>query len=287
MLEFYSPFQTMYKVNPETGLGTFPELAAQGVANFVTHDCKIWGNRQAMWAKDLEEKKFIADKDQEIAKLLGAKLILTLTTPIEPTLLNYDSATHQTILKSIVKEKGDIPSTLIRANAIIMRVPEIEVEITPGDCAVILVVHPQFNGFIMAHVGCPQTIQGLLTSTINLWLSQETGLDSSRAEIFITSYICKEHFVHESQTFPNFEMHHAPLKDFLTEDKQNGKMHCDFMGFIKKQLNSEFGITKIYETGLCPYEEAEKGNLFSHTRTKQDSEKYPEGRFSVSASLKL
>lgn len=275
----------MYQVDPQTGLGTFPDLVALGVANIVTHESKIWGNRQAMYAKNIEEKKFIADKDQEIATRLGAKLILTLTAPIEPTMLDYDQNTHQTILRGIKIEGTEIPSTLLRAEAVVMRVPEVELEVTPGDCAVVIVTHPHFKGFILAHVGCAQAIQGLLPKTIRLWLSQDTGCVSSQAEVFITPYICKEHFVHDPDKFTDISTHHAPLKDFLMKDSVDEKLHCDFMGFIKNQLKSEFGITKIYETGLCPFEETEKENLFSHTRTKQDPEKYPEARFSVSAAL--
>lgn len=280
-----------FLIDKKTGLGHFPKLQNEfGVLNYVTYDNKIWGNLNPKFTKNEKEIKQIESKDRQLADLLGCKFIGAITTPPEPTIIDLDKKTYQYLDFANKPDKKGYKFVLVHANTIVLTVPKIELVFAPRDCPVLIFVQNGWDGIICMHLGAPQIVQDLHNKTLLFFQALYPEVDISKFEVFITPYISSKNYKISKEKYKLYGDVFPKAKKFLYQ-RDNGQNEqkdytFDFAELIKKDLKEEWGITQIFESEICTYESAKKGNLFSRTLTKENEKKFLLGAFNVVISIK-
>lgn len=275
-----------FVINKKTGLASFNRLKKEfGILNYVTYDNQVWGNMNQKFSKSKMEVKEIDIKDRKIADLLNCKFIGVLTTPGEATILDFDEPTFRYFNKSNKKSKGGYKFVRIAANAIILSVSGIELVLAPRDCPVFILAHKKWKGLVCIHIEAPQVFQGLHNKTITLFKGLNSGIKVSDFEVFITPYICFQHFTFGKEKYESYKEQFTIPNSFLVP--LNGDNYgFDFVSLIKKDLKEKWGIGRFYESGICNYESAKEGNLYSFRLSKENEEDFPHKSFNVVLSIR-
>jgi hypothetical protein len=277
----------------ENGLLRFDTLRKDPLSIVTTYDNDIWGNMNPYFSTTENEKLKIKEKDQKICKILDCNTTFVLTTPPENTICNLNTASYK-LLTEINKENefGNkfIP---IRANALIFGKQKLRTTfvVAPADCPIITITNKQREFIIIIHLGFPQYIQNLHLDTTNL-AAQYFDLESD-LDIFITPYICSEHYIfREDKYIKSLEKLGSRLENYskkVSYDAYKEIGYClDIEKIIKEEILSRYTNATVHDTGICTYEEASKGHLFSHkyvTDQKQIGNDIAEGQFNVLITL--
>jgi copper oxidase (laccase) domain-containing protein len=273
-----------FSIDNKTGLGSFSTLREKlGVANFVTYEGGIWGNMNARFARDKEEHSEIEAKERRLADLIGSKTIFVATTPQEGTLLNLDKVMGDYLY--FVYEPDDVGYRFIpiRANGAILTAPQAGLLFAPADCPIFIFAQEGWDGVVCVHLGSPGVVQGLHNKALLYFQGLFPEVKISQFQIYITPHICPAHYSLKQEKYAAFKRICPAIGEF-SSPLGGGRHSLDFVGLAKKDLEKHWGITSFNETGLCTYEEAKAGNLFSYTLRKED-ENIPRGSFDVAVSL--
>ena len=268
----------------DDGLAFFPELEDSfGVPNAVTYDNDLWGNMNPYHSLSEEDKLRIAKNDRIIAKQMGVDHIMPLTTPPEDTFMHLERDSYEYLRLMSAKKNDPFTETLLKANAVVVDDSierAFELVIAPADCATLLFVHPEWDGFIFMHVGSPQVIQKLDLKVLSYAQAAYPEMDMSKMKVFVSPYICMDHYSIAPDKFRK-EKGDDPLKQAeIIFGKGNVKagdhgvyrgqrIYVNFMATLKNRLKEIFGISDFVESGICNYESAQEGKLFSNELTQE------------------
>lgn len=274
----------------EEGLLKFNNLREDKLQIITTFNNEIWGNMNPFYAQSEEEKREIKVKDERICKILSTKTSFVLTTPPENTICNLNPPSFK-LLTEINKSHNDeniyIP---IRSNAVIYKRQKTKSSfiVAPADCPVIIMTDKSRNFVIILHFGFPQYLQRLHQDILNF---SETlfELRKNELEIYITPYICKEHYlIGEDKYLKSIDKLGPEINKYFQKEYSEiygeDRYSFNFDEMIKSEILNLFKSVKVFETGICTYEEVGKGNLFSHKYTTDCREKgldVKEGNFNV------
>lgn len=275
-----------FVVDSKTGVAYFPALSEQGVQNGVTFDNASWGNMNDGFAGSELDKARIATNDMRLAQYLGVQKVLASRTPIDAGITHVDPATAAYLLRDELFPEQQFRLALIHANAVILTAPDVEVVFAPRDCAIVSFVHPNWQGTLLVHIGAHMLMQnlhihavGALKSVADLRLSEVTG--------YVTPHICAKHYSIDEAAYERFLTYHPGVEKFLerSETGHTARYWFDFVEYMKESLESTFGLNKWVESGICTYESAQQGNLFSKRLTDSDPERYPKAGFNVAFAV--
>ncbi|HRI05535.1 MAG TPA: laccase domain-containing protein [Candidatus Dojkabacteria bacterium] len=262
----------------------------------TTYDGKLWGNMNPYYTTLDEEKDQIKKNDHRLSDILGTKTAFVLTTPPEDTIINLSRESFYSLDLRNKEDEGGYKYIPIRANAIIAERIEsnpYEIIFAPADCA-ILTMKPRGVDIVIAiHIGSPQMLQGIHIKSLNTAKSLYPNINWNNLEVYVTPYICKNHYTISEDTYKLFRNHfrNQDLLTQYTEETVNpnfeGKRYrIDFINIVKTELREHFGISEVVESGFCTYEESLKGNLFSHelSQENENDNKY-KGAFNVAIKV--
>jgi copper oxidase (laccase) domain-containing protein len=279
-----------FALDKQTGLASFPQLGEEfGVTNYITYSNDIWGNMNPHFAKNKEEEKVIALKDRKLADACGTRSVLVATMPEENTLLYISPQTQRYFDAFDEADDAGYRFVPVRANGVLVTAPSVEVVFAPRDCAILIFVREGWEGFAALHLGASGAVQGahheLLSYLKGLW-----GADgASNLTVFATPYICPAHYTVDGERREKLLRIRPDVEPFLAPAVVGGassqakerRWEFDFMGIVKKDLETKWGINRIVESGVCNYETAKKGNLFSYTLSKEDEKRFSHAGFNV------
>lgn len=270
----------------KTGLGYFPALSEQGVRNAVTFDNAIWGNMNDGFSESEVDKKRIATNDAKLAHYLGVQHVLGSKTPIDATITHIDPATAAYLLRDELFPDQQFRLALIHANAIVLTVPDVAIVFAPRDCAIVSFVHPDWQGTLLVHVGAHMLMQNLHMHAVGA-LKAVTEIQLSEVTGYITPYICPQHYSIDEAAYQRFLALHQGAEKFLegVEIDDTTRYRFDFIGYMRASLEAAFGLNKWVESGICTYESAQQGNLFSKRLTDSDPGNYPKAGFNVAFTI--
>ncbi|MBU0709053.1 laccase domain-containing protein [Patescibacteria group bacterium] len=277
-----------FVINQKTGLGSFPELEDKfGVRNYVTYSNNVWGNMNPFFADSREVRDEIAKKDKQIADLLKTKFVGVMTTPPEGTIIQLSERMRWYLNYTAKPDDQGYKFVPLEANAVVLTAREAEVVFAPRDCAVMLFVHKNWPGVLCLHLGAPQVIQGLHEHALLFFRGLFPDINVSEFSVFITPYLCSEHYCLNEERADKYVSCIPGIDSYFKSVKSDTERNIsfNFMGFVQDDLRKKWGICKYVESGMCTYEEASKGNLFSYTLSKEDEVKYPHGAFNVAIGL--
>lgn len=261
----------------KNGLGSFPILETQfGVKNVATVDNSVWGNMNPYYADGEDDKKRIEKNDRKITEMLGAEAVFEMTTPIEDTFIDLTKETIQLLRYKNRKYNSQVEELVffpLRANAVILTERNIELVAAPADCAIAVCAHPVWKGVIVIHVGGPQVIESLPEKVLTYFSCMYRDVDMKQFQVFVFPYVCSKHYMLDEKDVAEFPKFVPDFGKYL-EDDGTGKKRCfAFNRLFRDGLQEKFGIENITETGLCTYEEALEGRLFSHQLADELEEK--------------
>lgn len=288
-----------FSINSNTGLGSFTDLDRKyNIKNYVTYDNSIWGNMNPLFEVSSKRALEIEENDRKLSEIVKVKTSFVLTTPPEDTLMimNKNSLDY---LEAINKsDEYGYKYISIRTNGIIYEKSGLKDRIgfivAPADCAVFIIAHPDWKGLILMHIGFPQVLQQLHLKLLSLFQANYPQIDLSKAEIFITPYINKDNYsISENQFNIVKESLSAKILKNYSEYKSHKVFECnryfiDFVGIALKEIKEHFNMSNYKVSNICTYEEASKGNLFSHELTQEKKhleEEIKEGTFNVVVSV--
>lgn len=280
----------------EEGVLKFEELKNDKLQIVTTYDNKIWGNMNPYFAKSEEEKGIISKNDARISELLNTQINFVLTTPPENTICNLNDSAYRYLVDTNSKKSVDpnLPKYInVRANSILIPKKEekTSIIIAPADCPVVVITDKKRSFVVVMHLGFPQYIQNLHFDTLELAKSYFNL--NQELDIFITPYICSEHYLISSENYSRalkqvgFKLEKYSSKIY-SEIWKDDRFSIDLKNIIHEEISTRLPNSRIIETGVCTYEEAEKGNMFSHkyvTDQKQLGKEIPEGNFNVIVNI--
>jgi len=279
--------QKGFTVNQATGLGSFPELKTKfGIINFITYSNKIWSNMNPFFAKNDDKRKEIEKKDQKLADIVGTKFVGVITTPPEGTLIHFDKNMYEYLNSTNKEDEKGYKFVLVRANAVILTVPNTELVFAPSDCPIGIFAHKDWQGVIAMHLGSPQVAQRLHDKTLSFFKGLFDEVSISKFHVYFTPYICPKHYTLSDEKYRAYTQELPNLEQFLLPSDKENEWNFDFIGYAKQNLKENWGITRFHESGICTYQEAMSGNLFSHDLSTEDEKKFPPGSFNVAIALK-
>lgn len=276
-----------FSIDTDTGLAYFPALQEYGIRHAITYDNGIWGNMNDGFVESSVEKSRIAENDAKLAKHLRVERVLASKTPIDATITHIDATTTAYLLRDESFVDQAFRLALIHANAIILTEPNVSIVFAPRDCAIVSLVHPRWHGTLLIHIGAHMLTQnlhlhavGVLRNVMDLELSELTG--------FITPHICAIHYSIDEAAYRRFSMYHLGIEKFVRPFDTDGttRYWFDFVGYMKDSLLRVFGINTWVESGICTYESAQTGALFSKRLTDSNPEQYQKSGFNVAFALK-
>ncbi len=249
----------------------------------TTYEGKIWGNMNPFFSTSDKEKDIIKSNDHKLSDYLETKTAFVLTTPPEDTLMNLNIETFSSLSLRNKPDDSGYKYIPLRANAIIAETildNPYEIIFAPADCAILVIKPLDTNVTIAIHIGSPQTLQGIHLKALKLAKALYPKISWENIESYVTPYICKTHYTISEdsynlflKTFRNQQLLAKYTKETTHPLFKGKRYNIDFMGIVKSELEMQFGITNILESGLCTYEEAEKGNLFSHELAQEMEQK--------------
>lgn len=277
----------------EDGLLKFESLRNDPLQIFTTYDNNIWGNMNPYFSTNENEKLSIKEKDQKICQILNCNTTFVLTTPVENTICNLNTPSYKLLTEINKEDEAGNKFIPIRANSVIFEKQSNRTSfvVAPADCPVITITNKQREFVIIIHLGFPQYIQNLHSDTIAL-ASNYFNLEKD-IEIFITPHICSKHYlIREDKYRKTLNKIGNKLEQYsekvFSEIYKEDCYSIDINKIITEEILNRIPNAKTYQTGLCTYEEVEKGNLFSHkyiTDQKQLSNVLTEGQFNVVVSI--
>jgi len=275
-----------FTIDSHTGLAHFTELHQLGVRNVVTYDNAVWGNMNDGFVESSAEKNRIAENDVELARHLEVERVLASKTPVDATITHIDEATTAYLLRDELFTDQAFRLALIHANAIILTEPGVSIVFAPRDCAIVSFVHPRWHGTLLVHIGAHMLMQNLHIHAVGA-LQSAAGIELSELTGFITPYICAEHYSIDKAAHQRFIDSHQGIENFVQPFDTGGatRYGFDFVGYMKDSLQRAFGINTWVESGICTYESAQHGALFSKRLTDSNPEQYPKSGFNVAFAL--
>lgn len=278
---------SIFAVDSTTGLASFTDLDQKfGITNKITYDNRRWGNMNDYFTDSDTGKELIREKDQQLASLVGAKNVAIMSTPPEGTFLHYDNPLHQSLQLGVEPDHQGYKFYLLRANGVILDVPDIEVLFAPRDCTIMAIVHPAWSGVGLLHLGAPQTIQGVHRHFFT-YLNALNLFPMDEATVFFTPYICPKHYLINKDRYQTYKQINPNFVNFChrLDPVQDELYGYDFVGQAKNDLSTHWRISAFIESNVCNYESAQQGNLYSYTLTKQEKETYPPAGFNAAFKL--
>lgn len=273
------------------GLASFSDLDKRfGVRNFVTYDNKIWGNMVDVFTMSDLEKQRILKNDQKIARLLRANTACIMTTPPEDTFIDLTSESLETIRMGnpvAHTSSDDIPFYPVRANAVILTVPNVEIVAAPADCVILVMKQTAWDGMIVMHIGSSQVLQNLAHKVLTYFSAAYPCVNIGTFEVFAFPYLCPRHYIMNGDKAKMLRDFDPEIDKYFIPTELGSNDGFAFWDYSKDKLQKEWGIQEFYESGVCTWEMAEKGNLFSHryASRKQKAKGTREGRFNVAVSM--
>lgn len=276
--------KTSFEIDSETGLASFPDLEKRfGVRNAVTWETSIWGNMNDGFTTSGEDLKRIKENDQKLAGYLGVRRVLASKTPIDATISCIDDATVDYLLRDELFEPDALKINLISANAVVLTTRGVSVIFAPRDCALVSIVHPSWNGTLLMHIGAHMIFQNLHCNSL-LFLQNLLPYPIAECEGFITPHICAQHYTIDENAYRRFIAHHKNVGEFLKQSPDE-RYHFDYIGYMKQELSQRFKLEIWHDSGVCNYESAQRGNLFSKKLTDNNPETFPKAGFNVGFAL--
>lgn len=253
------------------GLLYFTELENDPIQILTTYDNSIWGNMNPKFAKSETELNQITAKDIKLQKILNTKVAISFTTPFEDTIIDLDDNSFKYLNFTEIENKFGIKNLTVRANSGIIYPCEGNNSyiFAPRDCPIFFIIPPERQFILAIHLGAPQVVQNLHKKTFRLAseLIKESNFKNSK--VFITPHISGENYYVNPNKFSVFESllgsgMKKHVKTKFNEIYQAERNYFDFVGFVKEEINNQFGITDFIETGICTYESTQTGHLYSY-----------------------
>lgn len=274
-------------VDAANGTIYFPRLSDEfGIVNLATYDNAIWGNQSPQFERTKEGIARVAACDDKISDLLGVSEMGIVKCPVENSLLDI-RAESLAVLRNGGYDSSNHNYYPLAVNSVITPLTNLGLIIAPADCAVAVVVHPDTEYYAFIHLGSKEIFTAIYESTLDLMLAR-TGLKNlAKAEIYLYPYICPQHYEYGtdfvqkmSESVKWMEQYTVDLDDPTKADK----VGFDFIGRLKDHVAEKYGLTKVYESGICNFESAQEGKLYSSRLTRSDKRNYPRSSFSVAVA---
>lgn len=273
-----------FQINKEEGLAFFPRLENRfGIRNAVTWDNVIWGNMNDGFASSEEDLRRIKNNDLTLAEHMDVSRVLASKTPIDATISYIDDATADYLLRKELFQTKELKTNLISANAVVLTARAVSVVFAPRDCAIVSIVHPSWKGTLLMHIGAHMILQNLHYSSMLLF-QKVLPYSIAECEGFITPHICVKHYTIDENAYRRFIAHHKNVAEFLKKSHDD-RYHFDYIGYMKQELSQKFKLKTWHDSGICNYESAENGNLYSKKLTDRTPESFPKASFNVAYAI--
>lgn len=268
----------------ENGLLHFTELKKDDLQIVTTYDNSVWGNMSLAFAESESEKKTIIEKEAKFQKTLGTKVFVNFTTPQEDTIIDLDDRSLQ-YLNFIEKENEfGIKNISVRANSGIIYPSSIQNSycFATRDCAIFFFVPPEREFVLAMHLGAIQVAQKLHTKTFRLANDLIKRSNFRNSKVYITPYISGENYYVSNEKFSIYKyMLGDDIKNYVkikyNPIYQSEKYYFNFVDFVKRDINDQFGITDFIETGICTYESTQNGFLYSYKYVQEVQKRKEKG----------
>lgn len=273
-----------FQINKEKGLAFFPRLENRfGICNAVTWDNVTWGNMNDGFASSEEDVHRIKINDQKLAEHMHVSRVLASKTPVDATISCIDDAAANYLLRDELFPSQELKMNMISANAVVLIARGVSVIFAPRDCALVSIVHPSWNGTLLMHIGAHMIFQNLHSNSL-LFLQNLLHYPIAECEGFITPHICAQHYTIDENAYRRFIAHHKNVGEFLKQSHDE-RYHFDYIGYMKQELFQKFKLEIWHDSGVCNYESAQRGNLFSKKLTDNNPETFPKAGFNVGFAL--
>lgn len=278
----------------DNGLLQFKSIKNSELQIITTFDNSVWGNMNPYYSKTDEDKERINQNDKKLFQYVSAKKAFVFTTPPEDTFIHFEKSSYDYYLQF---NKDEFINIRANAGIITKQKEKYSYIFAPSDCPILVLQGEDIESLLLIHLGAPQVMQKLHIKIINYFKSVNSIKDFSKFTAYLTPYICKSHYSISEEKYLKYKelLPEEILEKYLKRDfnkiYQTERYYFDFVGLAKEQMRELFGLTNIIESKYCTYEEAEKGNLFSHELSQEkDESKDPEtdkykGSYNVIVSI--
>lgn len=261
----------MKNIYIKNGLIYFSELKNDLIQIVTTYDNSVWGNMNHKFADSEKELDQITAKYIKLQKILNTKVAISFTTPFEDTIIDLDHNSFEYLNFTETENEFGIKNLTVRANSGIIYPSNGHNSyiFTPRDCPIFFIIPPERQFILAIHLGAPQVVQSLHKKTFRLASELIKESDFKNSKVFITPHISGDNYYVSPEKYQIYEkLLGSNIKKYVkakfNEIYQAERNYFDFVGFVKEEINNQFGITDFIETGICTYESTQTGYLYSY-----------------------